>query len=51
MNLELENVVITGRTFDEYSAFFDLKVEYVKVVQALLYLWQIKKAQLLLVWI
>lgn len=30
MNLELENVVITGRTFDEYSAFFDLKVEDIK---------------------
>lgn len=30
MALELENVVITGRTFEEYSSFFDLKIEDLK---------------------
>ena len=30
MTLELENVVITGRTFEEYSSFFDLKLEDLK---------------------
>ena len=30
MTLELENVVITGRTFEEYSSFFDLKPEDLK---------------------
>ena len=26
MSLNLENIAITGRTFEEYSAFFDLKL-------------------------
>lgn len=30
MTLQLENVVITGRTFEEYSSFFDLKIEDLK---------------------
>lgn len=30
MTLQLENVVITGRTFEEYSSFFDLKIEELK---------------------
>jgi len=30
MLLNLENIVITGRTFEEYSAFFDLKLEDLK---------------------
>ena len=30
MALELENVVITGRTFEEYSSFFNLKLEDLK---------------------
>ena len=30
MSLQLENVVITGRTFEEYSSFFDLKLEDLK---------------------
>lgn len=30
MTLQLENIVITGRTFEEYSSFFDLKIEDLK---------------------
>lgn len=30
MQLDLENIVITGRTFKEYSAFFDLTLEDLK---------------------
>ena len=30
MPLNLENIAITGRTFEEYSAFFDLKLEDLK---------------------
>ena len=30
MTLNLENVVITGRTFEQYSSFFDLKLEDLK---------------------
>lgn len=30
MTLQLENIAITGRTFEEYSAFFDLTLEDVK---------------------
>ena len=30
MLLNLENIAITGRTFEEYSAFFDLKLEDLK---------------------
>ena len=30
MSLELENIAITGRTFEEYSSFFDLKLEDLK---------------------
>ncbi len=30
MTLQLENVVITGRTFEEYSSFFDSKIEDLK---------------------
>ena len=30
MTLQLENIVITGRTFEEYSAFFDLNLEDLK---------------------
>lgn len=30
MPLQLENIAITGRTFDEYSAFFDLTLEDLK---------------------
>lgn len=30
MTLNLENIAITGRTFEEYSAFFDLKLEDLK---------------------
>ena len=32
MTLQLENVVITGRTFEEYSSFFDLKIEDLKLL-------------------
>ena len=35
MTLELENVVITGRTFEEYSSFFDLKLEDLKGIKVL----------------
>ena len=30
MTLNLENIAITGRTFEEYSSFFDLKLEDLK---------------------
>lgn len=30
MQLNLENIVITGRTFEEYSAFFDLSIDNLK---------------------
>lgn len=30
MTLQLENIVITGRTFEEYSSFFDSKIEDLK---------------------
>ncbi|MBN2768383.1 MAG: hypothetical protein JXQ68_04720 [Campylobacterales bacterium] len=30
MQLNLENIVITGRTFEEYSAFFDLSMDGLK---------------------
>lgn len=30
MQLNLENIVITGRTFEEYSAFFGIDLEYLR---------------------
>ena len=30
MTLHLENIAITGRTFEEYSVFFDLKLQDLK---------------------
>ena len=30
MTLKLENIAITGRTFEEYNSFFDLKLEDLK---------------------
>ncbi len=27
MKLELKNILVTGRTFEEYFAFFDLKLK------------------------
>lgn len=30
MTLNLENIAITGRAFEEYSSFFDLKLEDLK---------------------
>ena len=30
MSLNLENIAITGRTFEEYCAFFDLKLQNLK---------------------
>ena len=30
MILNLENIAISGRTFEEYSSFFDLKLEDLK---------------------
>ena len=27
MKLELQNILVTGRTFEEYTSFFDLNVK------------------------
>lgn len=30
MSLELDSILVTGRTFAEYQAFFDLRLEELK---------------------